>query len=523
MARQRIAERQRGLKPARNRLDQNGASVSDSMCGLHCQSMNPDNLHPQYLAMADKWRRLRDCVAGEDAIKCAGETYVPKLDSMSPDEYKAYVSRGFFYNATARTIAGYLGMVFRKDPTVNLGGTNTVVPSFLPFRDDVDLLGTDFQAYARDIVSDVLAVGRAGTLVDWHEQEARASFCFYCAESILNWRETRINGRMVLSMLALAETVSVENPEDPFTTDDVEQVRVYRLVPNGDQMMCVVSVWQQVKQDNQEKPEWKVVSTASPMRRGVPLSFIPFVFHGTRNTRPDVDMPPLNDVAVANLAHFKVDVDYKHGLHFTALPTAWVAGFDKSCTLKIGSTTAWITDTVGATAGFLEFKGEGLGTFEHAMDRVERLLSVLGARLLESHKRVSESAEALAIRQGGENSVIGDMAAAISQGLTEALRILVWWHGADDTPADVSTNMAACMLNSDYDVQSLSASDMVAMVYAWQQSAISRDTLHYRLERGEILPPGRTIEEELALIKQRPPPPPPATGNGSSSNPPLIL
>jgi hypothetical protein len=29
------------------------------------------------------------------------------------------------------------------------------------------------------------------------------------------------------------------------------------------------------------------------------------------------------------LDHYLLDADYKHGLHFTALPTAWVAGFDK--------------------------------------------------------------------------------------------------------------------------------------------------------------------------------------------------
>lgn len=51
-----------------------------------------------------------------------------------------------------------------------------------------------------------------------------------------------------------------------------------------------------------------------------------------------------------------------------------------------------------ATARFLEFKGEGLSTFERALDRAERLLAVLGSRLLESQRRVSESAEALTTR-----------------------------------------------------------------------------------------------------------------------------
>lgn len=90
-------------------------------------------------------------------------------------------------------------------------------------------------------------------------------------------------------------------------------------------------------------------------------------------------------------------------MHFTALPTAFVTGFDKNAQLRIGSTTAWVTDTLGATANYLEFKGDGLATFERAL---ERLLAVLDSRLLESQKRVSESAEALSIRQAGESSII---------------------------------------------------------------------------------------------------------------------
>ena len=56
--------------------------------------------------------------------------------------------------------------------------------------------------------------------------------------------------------------------------------------------------------------------------------------------------------------------DYKHGMHFTALPTAWVSGFPKDDPLRMGANAAWVTETPGATAGFLEFKGDGLKTFE---------------------------------------------------------------------------------------------------------------------------------------------------------------
>ena len=103
-----------------------------------------------------------------------------------------------------------------------------------------------------------------------------------------------------------------------------------------------------------------------------------------------MDKIPLDDIIAVNLDHYRLNADYKHGMHFTALPTAWVSGFDKSSTLRIGSSTAWVAETPGATAGFLEFHGQGLSTFERAMDRDEQLMAVLGTRMLESRKRNGE-------------------------------------------------------------------------------------------------------------------------------------
>jgi hypothetical protein len=49
-----------------------------------------------------------------------------------------------------------------------------------------------------------------------------------------------------------------------------------------------------------------------------------------------------------------------------------VSGFDKTTELRIGSSTAWVADSVGAVAGFLEFRGHDLIHFllevQHEMD-----------------------------------------------------------------------------------------------------------------------------------------------------------
>ena len=75
---------------------------------------------------------------------------------------------------------------------------------------------------------------------------------------------------------------------------------------------------------------------------------------GPRNALPSVDKMPLADIVHVNLDPCRLDADYKHGLHFTALPTAWVSGFDKTAELRIGSSTGWVADSVGAVAGFME-------------------------------------------------------------------------------------------------------------------------------------------------------------------------
>ena len=58
-----------------------------------------------------------------------------------------------------------------------------------------------------------------------------------------------------------------------------------------------------------------------------------------------------------NLGHYRLNADFKHGVHFTALPTVWASGFDKEAKLRIGSSTAWVTEHAGVTAGYLEFMG----------------------------------------------------------------------------------------------------------------------------------------------------------------------
>lgn len=69
------------------------------------------------------------------------------------------------------------------------------------------------------------------------------------------------------------------------------------------------------------------------------------MFHGEEHSRPDVGKSPVEDLVAAHLDPYRGYIDYQHGRHLTARPTALVTGFDKDSQLRSGSTTARVTDT----------------------------------------------------------------------------------------------------------------------------------------------------------------------------------
>lgn len=487
--------------------------------------MPVNSTHPEFDATLPAWLRARDVLAGEDAIKAGGEKYLPRLDSQTEEEFANYVKRASFFNATARTAEAYLGLIFRRPPFVKLPGSDSGTSStglaraLADFTNDVDMLGTPLAGYAKMVVGDVVGLGRAGSLIDWggtsdqgnavsSRKEQRAYAVFYPAEQIINWRVERVHGRNVPTLVVLREFVPAaaslelgDAEADEFETALVEQIRVLRLVVEDGEAFCRVDLWQPKAGQSRKKQEWVLVESRVPLRLGKALPLIPFVFHGPRHSQPNVDKGPLEDILAINLDHYRLDADFKHGLHFTALPTAWVSGFDKAATLRIGSSTAWVSETPGASAGFLEFTGQGLTTFERAMDRDEKLMAVLGSRMLEDVKKVGETATAIELRQSGEYSILGTVALSVSMSLTQVLRWVYWWNSTEDQPDDVTDDQVLIQLNTDFSAKGLASQDVQAIVAAWQAGAISLDTMHELFRRGEILPEGRSSEEETKLLK----------------------
>lgn len=114
--------------------------------------------------------------------------------------------------------------------------------------------------------------------------------------------------------------------------------------------------------------------------------------------------------------------------------------------------------------------------------------------------RSGETAEAIQIRQSGENSILGSISTSVSESLTRILRWVYWWNSTEETPEAITDSQALVELNTDFSIKGMASDELREVVKAWQAGAISQDTMLELFRKGEILPDGRTNKDELALI-----------------------
>ena len=113
---------------------------------------------------------------------------------------------------------------------------------------------------------------------------------------------------------------------------------------------------------------------------------------------------------------------------------------------------------------------------------------------------MGETAQAIELRQSGENSILGNIAVNVSASLTQVLRWAHWWNSTEESPDDVTTEQVLVELNTDFSTKGLGPQEIQAIVAACQAGAISRETMLDLFRRGEVLPEGRTNEEEVTLL-----------------------
>lgn len=461
--------------------------------------------HEEYAEYIDIWKMISDVIAGKKAIDEEGDKYLPKPSGRSDNEYAAYQKRAVLYNATARTMDGLLGALFRKD-------VKAIVPEELEYL----LYNTDgedngINQFSKKVATQVISKGRQGILVDFpqasgvetlaDERKAnmKARIQSYTPESIVNWKVVKDGGLLKLTHVLLKEEEHRAKGH-AFKFAKFTRYRVLELHEEGFYFIRILE--ESVNKDN--KSVWTEVETIVPrLPNGELLDRIPFFFVGSIDNGAKVNKAPLYDLAQLNLSHYRNSADFEEALYMIGQPTSWISGLNKDFidenqnNIKIGSRITWLLPSE-AQVGLLESRADKQ-LLQKAMELKESEMLGLGARIMQDNSSSgSESAESVSLRRSGESSQLSCIADNINAAMTEALKLCALWMGLDPTGVKYS-------INKEFFSKRLTHQEITALVSAWQGSAISRTVLFDNLRKGEIIDPTFDDEEIISDIEEEEP------------------
>lgn len=473
----------------------------------------------EYAFYYPTWVMIRNLIKGERALKQhdynmmrtqvnikAGDyvgAEMPYIPMPNPEDssnenmlrYATYIERASLFNFTKRTEQGMGGMVFLKEPVIEL-------PAKLEYvEDDVDGTGIGIDQQAREVLEDILETGNEGLLVDFPPTDTatsigqaeamgiRASIIIYKAESILDWRCDKVGAAQRLVFVKLKEIKETVSDTDIFAMKCEPQYRVL-LLKDGEYLQQVYDEKGfQVGQDIIPKD----ANNAS-------FDYIPFFFVGSTNNRPGLDSIPLSEIAELNIKHYRNSADWEESSYmvgqptpvFTGLSEQWIKNVLKG-SVQLGSRSA-VSLPEGGGALLLQASPNTMP--ETGMKHKEEQAIALGARLITSGGQ-AETAEAVMIKHSSDASVLKTIVQNINHAYELALEAAAQFMGAENEEIEFK-------LNTEFITERLQGDQITALVSAWQMGAISKPVLDSKLVKGGVIDESTDLEKMNNEIENEP-------------------
>jgi hypothetical protein len=444
---------------------------------------------------------VRDVVAGSRAVKAKKEKYLPHPDPLDVSKagqlrYQDYIARAVFYPATGRTLRGLVGMVFDKDPAIEV--PDRLQPVVMDAAGD----GMHIDQQAKKTLNDVVAIGRRGLFTDYPETtgpttvaqqiagDVRPMILTIEAENIINWRFETFGSRKLLTLVVIKE--QYVKTDDGFVAVEATRFRVLRLTKQGNARIYTQELWE----DGDSAPTHTFTPTDGA---GKPWDEIPFEFVGALNNEPTVDDPPLLDLAELNKHHYQNSADYEESVFLVGQPTPVFAGLTKDWVttvfreetddghggvrvenkVRLGSRAA-VPLPEGGSANLLQADPNTMA-FE-AMEHKEKQMIALGAKLIENTGTQQTATEA-SLDAVLDNSVLATAANNVSTAYRKALQ----WAWRYMTGAVVDDDKVIdYKLNTDFAGKLLSAQDRQQIIQAWQNRAITYTEMRWNMRRTGV-------------------------------------
>ena len=444
-----------------------------------------------WVRMEPGWLLIEQLMKGTRGIRQGHRKFLPQFPRESDESYDNRLQKSVLSPFTKRLELMLAGMLTRKP--VRLDDVSDVIREQLF---DVDLQGNDLQQWLFSTARVALRYGHVGVLVDAPAagQNGRPYWVSYSPREILGWRVENAEGEQKLTMLRLAETVTV--PDGKYGEKDVERVRV--LTPGAYEI-----------HEKDDKGDYNIVDEGTTS-----LNQIPFAVAYANRTGVLESMPPLDDIAELNLQHYQVSSDLSNILSVSAIPLLAIYGFPQSAEEISAGASEALALPESARSEYIEPSGNSFDAQFKQLEQIENKINGLGLAAVLGAKLVGETAEAKRIDRSQGDSTMMVVAQQMQDMIDNCLRFHAEYMQ--------ESNAGSSLVNRDFMGTRLEPLEIQALLQLYTAGTITQETLLLQLEAGEVLGDDFDVENELeatqngGLIEMNTPEPTPQPAEEST-------
>jgi Domain of unknown function (DUF4055) len=475
---------------------------------------SPDFVREDVKRFAPKRVRCRLLMGGTDAMWDNARIVLPQWPGEDDETYAVRSRMTELYNAFERTVSASCGLVFAKEPTLSDSAPAAIREAW----EDVDNQGTAAKVFLKQTLEEGLQDGLVGVLVEYPKlttrprdlgefQAAQARgvrpyWVRYAADQIINWRTTKVDGRLVLSMLVLAE--EVDEDAGAFGVTAVKQYRVLRRLPNAADdasapaATVTFQVWRE-RTDAEGKLEWFVFDEGG---YGTVMPEIPFAIgYIGRKVGVLVAQPPLSSLAELNVGNYRVSADRRNLITIVHAPTPVITHWSEGPKRADGTQDADRGEMKVGPGATMKLVGEqdfkwvqaeaaGLQSSREEKDDQKSEMASISIAYLAQEKKQQETATAHRINSQAQNATL----ATAAQGLTDMTeQILVFdclYRGIDRKLAPQVT------IAITYDLDQLDAQTIAALSAMAKNAQMTTRTLLTILQTRGVIPDSIDLDDE---------------------------
>lgn len=434
--------------------------------------------------MIDAAAKGRALMGGSDAMRDAGEVYLPKFKAEEQEDYNARLSASWLFNGFKKTVKDMTGRVFDKPVEVADAPEKIVA-----WAENIDMQGRDLSAFAKEIFKDGFVAGVGYIMADAPQREGdttraeaaqlglRPYLVHLRVEDVLGWKTETYGNVLAFSQFRILETVSEPDPEDEFSQIDVQQVRVLDRTAEG----VFVRIYRQ-----DDKGDWSTHDEYSTDAKEITV--VPYYAMRTGFATGE---PVLEDLADVNIAHWQSQSDQRNILHFARVPILHVSGRDEDEALKISAGTAAQSRNPDAKLSWVEHSGQAIGAGRTDLKDLEFQMEALGLQLLVSS---NATATGSVLDNAKETSGLGMMADSLKDALEHAMGWMAFYGGLDE-------QSIAIVVNKDFGVVPLTAQEVTAMQKDVAMGYLSLEEYYEERKRRGVLRPDLDTQEDIDRVE----------------------